>query len=227
MRYKLCLSLEKEYIDLDYRKSILSFIKKSLQEYSKEYYEKLYHAKDPIMKEFTFAVFLNHPKFTKEKVIIEDKKIEINLSIVDMELAMILYNAFNRQRNKIFHLNQNSWKLENIYMLAEKEIKNETMLIQTMSPIVARGRENKKDFYYSFGHSEFEKILKINIKSQLKISKLPEELVETFQIKAIEPKKVVLQFYEKQLEGSTGIYQICGDKRLLKYLYQAGIRLKA
>ena len=72
MRYKLIFKLENEEIPIQYRKSVLSFIKKSLNEYSNEEYEKMYHAKDPIIKSYTFSIFFKDSEF-KENAIIKAK----------------------------------------------------------------------------------------------------------------------------------------------------------
>ena len=100
MRFRLYFDLENELIPIQYRKSILSFIKLSLTQYSEEYYQKLYHQKDTIIKPYTFAVFFRHPQFKEDKIILEDKRMEITISIADYEIAVVLYNALNHQKQK-------------------------------------------------------------------------------------------------------------------------------
>lgn len=226
MRFKLSFNLENEYLSIRYHKSIMSFIKKSLEEYNKDYYEKLYHEKDTTIKPFTFAVFFKSPEFKEEEIIVKDKKFTMNISIEDYEIAIILYNAFNKQKYKKFALNQNSWTLQNISMLIEKEIKSEKINIKFLSPLIVRSRVDKKDYYYSSEAEEFKEILKINIREELKIANLPEKIEETFEINPIQPKKVIVKFYEKKIEGTLGTFQISGDKNLLEYLYKAGIGSK-
>lgn len=55
MRFKFLFTLVNEKFPIQYRKSIMSFIKMSLQGYDEKEFNKLYHAKDPIMKPYTFA----------------------------------------------------------------------------------------------------------------------------------------------------------------------------
>ena len=97
-----------------------------------------------------------------------------------------------------------------------------------MSPLVVRehNNETKKDYYYSFQHEEFEEMLKINIREEIKNADIPERLIETFSIEAINAKKTVIKFYEKQIEASLGIYKLNGSPELLDYLYKAGIGSK-
>lgn len=223
MRFRLNLKLENKCLPVQYRKNILSFMKLSLSKYNEEYYKKLYNEKDTIIKPYTFAVFFNKPVFNGEEIIIEDKKFNINFSVSDYEIGVALCNAFNHQKNVKFSINNNSWTLENIVMLNEKKVDTESLKIKFLSPLVVRSRENEKDYYYSYANPEFEEILKINIKEQLKITDISQETVETFNIKAINEKKVIIKFYEKKMECSIGTFEISGDKELLKTIYQMGL----
>lgn len=221
MRFKLYLTLENAEMPIQYRKNIISYFKLALSEYDENYYKKFYNKKDNIIKNYTFSTYFKNPKIEADKIIIEDKKFELNISVEDYETAIVLYNSFNKQKYKKFSLNKNSWSLQDISMIMEKEIKSDKITIKFQSPLCTRSRRDNKDYYYSFEHKEFEDILKINIKQQLKITNLPETIVDDFKIKPIEAKKVLIKFYEKCLECSTGVFEINGDKQLLKYLYQA------
>ena len=223
MRLSLNFDLENEHLPIQYRECVLSFIKLSLSEYDMEYFKKFYNNKDNIIKPYTFSVFFKSPEFKENEIIINNKKLDINLSIADYEASIILYNAFNQQKNKKFSLNRNSWTLKNISMLMEKKISSNEIIIKFMSPLVVRSRQNQKDFYYSFEHKEFLDIIKINIKEQLSITNFPENIVDTFSLEPIKAKKVIVKFYEKKMETSVGIFKMSGDKELLKYLYEAGL----
>lgn len=226
MRLKLNFNLENEQFPIDYRRNILSFIKYSLSSYSKEYYDKLYHEKDPIIKPFTFAVFFKSPQFKDNEIILKDKKFETNISIADYSIAVILYNSFNKMLQIPFHLTNNSCTLKNIAMLIEKPVLSEQILIKFMSPLVVRSRIDQKDYYYSFNDEQFLDTLKINIKEQLTITDITKESVDSFVIEPIQPKKTVIRFYEKKIECSLGTYKMSGDKKLLEYIYKAGVGSK-
>lgn len=223
MRYKLLFELENEDISIQYRKSILSFFKKSLSEYDNKIYEKLYHAKDPIMKPYTFSVFFRDSEFKENRIIVNSKEMELNISIADYEIAIILYNAFNHQRNKIFHLEHNSMTLKNIVLVQEKQINTEEITIKFMSPLIVRQRENEKDYYFSVEGEKFLETLKVNIKEQLKLTNYSMEIADSIKLEKINGRKTVVKFYEKQMEGSIGTFKLFGDKELLNYLYRAGI----
>lgn len=226
MRFKLNFNLENSNMPIDYRRCILSFIKLSLSNYGEEYLKKFYNEKDNIIKNYTFSVFFKNPKFESDKIIIEDKRFEINMSIENYEVGIIIYNAINGQKYKKFSIYQNSWTLQNINMLNEKEIKSEDIIIKFLSPLCVRSRVDNKDFYYSYLYKEFQEILKINIKEQLKITDFPKEIIDNFEISPIDAKKVIIKNYEKNLECSTGIFKMHGNIDLLNYLYKSGMGSK-
>ena len=223
MRYKLIFKLENEEIPIQYRKSVLSFIKKSLNEYSNEEYEKMYHAKDPIIKSYTFSIFFKDSEFKENAIIVHSKELQINISIEDFETAVTLYNSFNHQRNKIFHLDKNSMILKDILLMNEKKITTNEINIKFMSPLIIRKRENKKDYYYFANNENALNALRYNIKQELKIANLSPELANTINLENINGKKTVVKFYEKQMEASIGTFKLTGDVELLNYLYKAGI----
>lgn len=224
MRFKLYFILENPEISIQYRKSIISFFKYSLSNYDEKYYKKYYNEKDNIIKKYTFSTYFKNPKIEKDKIIIENKKIELNISASDYETAIILYNSFNNQRFKKFHLNNNSCTLQNISMIEEKEITGNKITVKFQSPLCVRSRQERKDYYYSYEDEKFEETLKINIKEQIKITNIPTEIVETFKITPIKAKKVLIKFYEKCIETSTGIFEISGEKELLEYIYKSRTR---
>lgn len=226
MRFKIYFELENEEINLDYRRSIVSFIKKSLQEYDTEYFNQLYHAKDTIIKNYTFAVFFDRANFSKDKIQVENKKLNITFSTNDCENAIILYNAFLHQKQKNFSLNRNSMTLKSIEMIPERKIIAEELTIKFLSPLVVKARENQKDTYYSFERKEFYDVIKINIRSVLKAMKIDEKIVEDFQMIPIEAKKVIVKNYDIDLECSIGKFKLYGKKELLELLYQIGMGSK-
>lgn len=226
MRFKLYFKLEKEEIPIQYRKTIISYFKHSLEEYNQKYYQKYYNGKDPIIKHYAFSAYYKQQKIEKDKIILEDQRLEINITTSDYETGIILYNSFNKQKHKKYSLNNNSMTLENITMANEKEITTEKISVKFQAPLCVRLRENSKDYYYSYENEKFEETLKINIKEQLKITNMPTEIVDTFTIKPIKAKKVLIKFYEKCIECSTGTFELSGNKELLKYLYKSGIGSK-
>lgn len=223
MRFKLHFTLEKEEISIQYRKAMISFFKHCLSSYDENYYKKYYNEKDPIIKNYAFSTYFPNQKIQGENIIIPAKEFELNITTSDYEAGIILYNSFNKQKYQEYPLANNTMILRNITMVLEKEIITDKVTIKFQAPLCVRSRENNKDYYYSFENNKFEEILKINIREQLKATNIPEEAVETFKITPIKAKKVMIKFYEKCLECSTGIFEISGNRELIKHLYQAGM----
>lgn len=226
MRFKLYFSLEHQEISIQYRKAMISFFKHCLSNYDKAYYEKYYHEKNPIIKNYSFSTYFPNQKIQGENIIIISKEFELNISTSDYEAGIILYNSFNKQKHQKYPLGNNTMTLQNITMILEKEITTDKVTIKFQAPLCVRSRENNKDYYYSFENSKFDEILKINIKEQLKVTNIPELTVDTLKITPIKAKKVMVKFYEKCLECSTGIFEISGDTELIKHLYQSGMGSK-
>jgi len=65
---KLYFTLENEKMPIDYRRSIISFIKLSLSEYSENEFKKYYNQKDNIIKPYAFSIFFKHPKFNTKEI---------------------------------------------------------------------------------------------------------------------------------------------------------------
>ena len=100
MRLKLYLDLENENLPIQYRKNVISFIKLSLSEYDEDYYKRFYNQKDNIIKPYTFSVFFKKPEFKEEIIIIKNKQLELNISIADYEIAIILFRYVNSSFGK-------------------------------------------------------------------------------------------------------------------------------
>ncbi len=224
MRFKMYFELEKPQIEVQYRKSIISYIKHALQEYDEKLYQEIYAENNK--KTFTWAAILSKPKFEQEIIQLQDNNFSILFSAYNYLYGLHLYNAFLAQQQKKFSLNQNSMLLKNIVMIPEKSINSDKIQVKMASPIICRNhnRETLKDMYYSFERPEFEKYIKINIEEQMKQENLDSSLLERFKITAINSKKTIIKLYEKKIEASIGQFQLEGNKQLLDYLYKAGIR---
>ena len=138
MRIKLYFTLENEKMPIDYRRSIISFIKMSLSEYSKKEFQKYYNQKDNIIKPYAFSIFFRQPQINGKEIIIEDKRFEMNITTTDYETAITLYNSFNHQKHQKFSIYQNSWTLQNIVLIPEKEIKENTNTKLAYSELISK-----------------------------------------------------------------------------------------
>ena len=79
MRFYLTFELEKSSLPKDYRRIILSYIKKSLTEILDGRYYSQYF-KDNIQKDFCFSLKLPKAKFTKDEIIEYEFNLENNIT---------------------------------------------------------------------------------------------------------------------------------------------------
>lgn len=229
MRIKLVFELEKPELDIQYRKSIISFIKHSIQEYDENLFQDLYGEGKTKKKTYTYSAILPYPKFERDKVNLEIAGFYVVFSGYDYAYMLHLYNAFMRQKNKKFHLNQNSMTLTKVAPIVEKEIAKNTIRIKMSSPLIVRNHDRVilKDMYYSFENKEeFNKYIRINILEQMKEEGLDSSLLEGFEINPINARKTVVKLYEYNIECSLGIFELTGNTKLLNYLYKSGIGTK-
>lgn len=226
MRIKLYFNLENNVIDVQYRKSIISWMKHAVQEYDEKLFEQMYNLNQK--KTFSLATILPRPTFQKDKVLLGSNQFYIIFSAYNYSYALHLYNSFLSQKYKTFHLNQNSMTLVSMSMIPEKKILTDSIKIKMSSPLVVRNhnRETLKDMYYSYEREEFGKYLKINISEQLEFENLDLSLLEGFKINPVEAKKIIIPVYEKMIECSIGKFELEGNIKLLDYLYKAGIGAK-
>lgn len=226
MRIKLFFELENTILGVQYRKSIISWIKHAIQDYDENLFQEIYHGNKK--KTFSWASILSKPVFEKENVILQDNQFSVIFSAYNYIHALHLYNSFLKQKFQKYSLNKNSMTLINISMIPEKQIITDTITVKMSSPLIVRNhsRETLKDMYYAYDREEFQEYIRINIREQLEAEKLDTSLLQDFEIQAVQAKKIVIPVYEKMIECSIGTFSIRGNRKLLDYLYKGGIGAK-
>lgn len=226
MRLKLIFQLENNKLDIQYRKSIISWIKHALQSYDENLFQEIYNNNNK--KTFTFAPILSNPKFDKEEITMQNNQFSIVFSGYNYFHCLLMYNSFLKQKFQKFSLIKNSMTLTNICMIPENKIIESNIKVKMSSPLIVRNhnKETLKDLYYGFDKQEFEKYLKINIEEQMKAENLDTSLLQNFKITPIQAKKIVIPLYEKMIECTIGSFELQGDIQLLDYLYKAGMGSK-
>lgn len=227
MRFKFQFELENNLVTLDYRRKVMSFIKRSLDNYNKEIF-KLYY-EEPNLKDFCFSTYFPIEKFEKGKMVLKENYFSVIVSIDDVLGAMHFYNAFLGMKNKKVPFdNNNKCKLTFFRKLVEKEIKSDVAIFKTLSPILIREhmREGNKNWYYLLNEKKGLEILKKNLLYILS-SRFKKEDIEKIEIIPIEIKKTVVSFYDMQFPASRGIFAIKANKEILNYFYKVGFGSRA
>ena len=225
MNLELRFSFENEIIPIDYRSFIVSFIKHCLEEYDEDIYKKMYNNDNPVMKEFTFSVYLPQAKFNKETIALNKKAMIINISNYNTRLALIMYNAFNNyyRKKESYIIKNNKFKVTHIYMKKLTDVKEDNIIIEMLSPIISRHHvKGQKDIYALASDNNFEEIVKENISSVIENYKLDFNL-ENLKIIPLKTKTVNIKLYNSMRPGNIGKFQLKGTPELLTFLYKSGI----
>lgn len=228
MKLELDFNLKNLELPLDYRKIIISFIKKSLTEAKGgEYFDRFY--KDTISKSFSFSVMFYKPNFQKEKIVLEKHQLKVLFSAVDQDkVALIMYAAFIAQKNKSFPLPySNEMKLIAIHEKKAERIVTNKVIFQTAlgSGLCVRDhdREKNADNYFVYKDEFFLEKLKMVLVNQAVRAGFGKNKVESMKCKPLNCKIVPVKHYNRFIPVTTGMFQFEAEAELLQYFYDAGM----
>ncbi|MCR1900134.1 CRISPR-associated endoribonuclease Cas6 [Irregularibacter muris] len=227
MRFNIELTLSNENIPKDKNRIILSLLKHVYESYDEEYYRSLYEEEKNKRKEFTFSIYMPNCKFTKEEIIIPEKKIIWNFSTSDMEEGIIFYNAVLANKGKQYDIKNNSITINRVNMNKEKLITNDSVIYASMSPIVVREHhgDNKKTWYYSLNEEKGKEIFKENLKYQL-LDHFGEERkldIEEVDFQVLKNKEVKVKHYGIEVLSNICRIKVQAKPYILDYLYKSGL----
>ncbi|MGL5380007.1 CRISPR-associated endoribonuclease Cas6 [Clostridium sp.] len=228
MRFCLILEVKENIFPVEYRKTIVSYIKNTISNCNGgKYYDSFF--KDTVQKDYCFTVILPKAKFCKDKIELDNKEIKILFSTDDKyKTGFILYNAFIAQKNKIYPLpNNNYMTLKSITNKKREEIVNSRAIFKTTlgSALCVRDhcKETNKDNYLVFNDNEFRDKLKVILTNELLKGGFTEKEAENVKVNPIQCKKVVVKHYRRYIDTTVGVLEIQGDSRVLQHFYDVGI----
>ena len=225
MRFYLTFELEKSSLPKDYRRIILSYIKKSLTEILDGRYYSQYF-KDNIQKDFCFSLKLPKAKFTKDEIILEDNSIKVLFTSDDRQkTGLLLQQAFMKQKNKKFLItNQNSITLKQIHQQREQKIKSSKVIFKTYGLCIRdHNKETNKDNHYVYSDEKFNEQLKVVLKNQISQTGFSKDIVDSIKFSPINCKKVLVKHYDTYVDTTVGSFLLEGNPLLLQYLYDVGM----
>lgn len=223
MRLSIECNLEKKEIPLAYNRKILSFFKKSLENYNKDIKNFFYD--EPQEKEMTFSCYFPIEKIEKDKIKLKYHNFKIYITFNSILDGIHFYNAFIEAKSKYIKFSVeegNNFLIKNIIKLKEKEILGTGAAFRLLSPLVIREkREEKKDWYHFLDENGIE-VLKKNLCYSLK-DKFSKKSLESLEIIPLDIRGTVVNFYDIKFNATRGIIALKGDNELLNYFYKAGI----
>lgn len=227
MRFNVELALSNENIPKDKNRIILSLLKHIYESYDKDYYQSLYESEENQRKSFAFSLYMPNCKFTREEIIIPEKKIIWNFSTAEMNDGIFFYNATLANRKKPYEIKNNSITITRVNMNKEKPITNDYAIYSSMSPIVVREHDgdNKKTWYYSLKEEKGKEIFKQNLKYQLldSFGKERELDIEEIDVQVLDNKEVKVKHYGIEVLSNICKIKIQAKPYILDYIYKSGV----
>ncbi|SCG82197.1 hypothetical protein DW1_0587 [Proteiniborus sp. DW1] len=230
MRYNVELALSNDNISKDKNRIVISFLKYIYESYDKNYYESLYEKEENKSKSFTFSLYMPNCKFTREEIIIPNKKIILNFSTSDMRDGILFYNAALANKGKTYRVKDNSITISKINMNKEKIITNDYAIYSSMSPVVVRKHkgDNKKTWYYSLNEEQGKEVFIENLKYQL-LDNFGEERrldIEEIAFQMLSNKEVKVKHYGIEILSNICRIKVQAKPYILDYIYKSGIGSK-
>lgn len=228
MRFNIELALLNENIPKDKNRIILSLLKHVYESYDEEYYRSLYENEENKRKNYTFSLYMPNCTFTREEIIIPDKKIIWNFSTSDMNEGINFYNAVLTNKGKPYAIKNNVITINRVNMNKEKLITHNHAIYSTMSPIVVREHngDNKRTWYYSLNEEKGQEIFKENLKYQL-LDNFGEERrldIEEVDFQVLRGnKEVKVKHYGIEVLSNICRMKVQGKPYILDYIYKSGI----
>ena len=226
MRFKIELALKKGQLPLEYRQSVISLFKNSLAVFENgRHFANYYEVGKE--KPFTFSVRIPCSTFTKDVILVPNRKIDIIFSTGDIVTGVVFFNALLMQKNKPYPLAyENAMSIKNILIEKEFAITTNTIDVMFKSPLCIRkhSKDDNKDTYYSYEKEGFNENLNKVLESQIANSNiLPTSILEGFSMMPVHCKKTVVRHHSQFIEVTLGLFTLTGNVALLNYFYANGI----
>jgi CRISPR-associated endoribonuclease Cas6 len=222
MRIKMVFQLEKPELDIEYRRAILSLLKKSFQQASETVYKKLYET-GTTMKPFTFGVYLEKPEFREDTVLLQSREITLNFSTSETKLGIYFYNFLVKNRFVPFPLAKgNSLSRPRFRLVKELPITSSEIVFKTLTPFLVRdhNRDEGKDVYLAKEDPNFVSQLEWSLGNMIEVMMERKEGVKVEPVKLSE--KIPIKHYGQRLDGYKGIIKMTGSPEVLEFIYRCG-----
>ena len=220
MKLILGFELSSENVDINYRTSILSYIKHLLYTKYQDDFNELFNT--PTMKSYTFSVYFPGVIMKDSALIVEEKQMSVSISGLDKALIAKLYNASLAMKHKSYPLKDNKMTLKKVRICNAVKNINKINLIKFLCPLIVRKREDNKDTYLTFNDQDFSKYLNITVDNL--ITQLGVEINEkNITLTPYRARTTVVKQNDLAFEVSIGVFVLEGSPELIEVLYQTGI----
>lgn len=228
MRFTVELLLNENTIPKDKNRMILSLLKSVIESYDEEIYRDMYIENKTKRKNMTFSIYMKNAKFLRDTIEILDKRIILNISSSDLELAITIYNSFMLSKNKEIKLKDGLIIIPTKIQMKKKEIISDNyILVRTLSPICIRDHNgnNKDTWYYSLDETKGEEIFLRNLRYQLleEFGETRKIDIDNLRFEVLENKNIKIKYYDIVIPSNKAILKLSGKTYLLEYMLDSGI----
>lgn len=220
MRISFRFKTSAKNIQMDYRSGFLSLLKKSFEIVSPDIYNEFYNKNT--MKPFTFSVYFgNEVKFENGKLILKSDIFYLNFSTLSLEIGTKFYNGLIKIKRDFdgFPFYHSKIYLENVQIKKEKEIKDNIVVFNTLSPFLVRDYENRNKYLIPTDNNFQKELNRI-------VSNMYDKFLckkGTIEFKSIRTKNITMVHIGTPVVAIKGIFTLKGDKELLNLIYKVGL----
>ncbi|MDD7512074.1 MAG: CRISPR-associated endoribonuclease Cas6 [Peptostreptococcaceae bacterium] len=158
MKYVVKMQLAKPEFKSDFRRTNISFFKKSISNYQDGmFYEEIYNS-GVSKKSLVWSIGFGKVKFCNDIIELDNCSFEITMKNTDAETALIYYSSLLGMRGEAFPLsNDNYMELKSIKMVCEETINNEIALFKIRSPLCLKKHTDRtnNDRYVNIEDKDF------------------------------------------------------------------------
>lgn len=220
MKLVLGFELSSEKVDIDYRSSILSFIKHLLSTKYEDDYNSLFS--NPTMKSYTFSVYFPNITMEEGSVRAGEKQMSVTISGYDHALIAKLYNASLHEKHKGYPMKNNTMVLQRVRLDNAKKRLKERSVIKFLCPLIVRKRIGNKDTYLTYKDEDFNKYVNITISNLFKQLEISKDNIN-IDLKPFNARTTVIKHGQLMYQANIGTFILEGDTGILEVLYQTGI----
>lgn len=227
-RYQLKFELKSTELPLDMDCVIVSFLKAGAQKVSPEWFDQLYNKKKSIIKMYSWSCYYPGAKFTKDKILLDEKYFSMTFSDSDTKEFLQFFNVFQIMLRQPHPMKDNSMMLKEIRIKELPDIVDaETVVVKLQSSLIVRrhNSEDNTDRYYTCEDSEFSEVIKENVKFLLEKKGLPFSM-ENFSVTPVKAKKIVARVWRRPTDATIGVLKLTGKPDLLNFLCASGLGVR-
>lgn len=228
MRMELHLALLQPTWTLEYRRMIAQWIQSSYREHSAITEREQAASCPPAMsRDFTFSVYLPQASFSTKRITLPEQKAVVLFSCYDDAWGERFRQIFDQQlqRDEPFVWREDGMQLQQVRVFTQPPCIGKRVRIRLRSPLLVREQHGGAgERYWSAQDGAFLPALTRIVQAQAQQAGLSADVMGGWRVEGTEGLKRLRVFHQgKKLNASLGTCTLCGDARLLNYLYGAGM----